>query len=355
MLQTLQQLAQTFESYGLGNVLNDPSKLAEILSRYVGLQQAFEEHGYPELFDDPYNLKGFLMNYSNVREAFQEHGLEHLLYGGGALREFLAKHARDAAELADARLRDARLKAVERELAERDAALESALADLAALRKQLGEFTALGDLEAFRRALDDASSFRTMQGLKNDLEEELANLKAMLEQKERERLEALERERQMALQYKELDIFKLDIIARELKALDQELGLVGKQVRCAEQDVNRLKNYEERQQLTLSIEKPLDGLHGLRAHIRDVISKCLSETQKMHIGIAIEDHLAAGKLQDGGAMAAYVLEEVDVPDHGRSKAAKLRQRDEMARESGREHVSLPSLTSRPRPPSSGQR
>ena len=32
---------------------------------------------------------------------------------------------------------------------------------------------------------------------------------------------------------KELDIFNLDIIARELKSLDNELGLVGKEVaRC---------------------------------------------------------------------------------------------------------------------------
>ena len=36
----------------------------------------------------------------------------------------------------------------------------------------------------------------------------------------------------------------------------------------------------------------------LRSHIRDVINKCLSETQKMHIGVAIDDYMAAGELKD---------------------------------------------------------
>ena len=34
----------------------------------------------------------------------------------------------------------------------------------------------------------------------------------------------------------ELDIFKLDIIARELKALDNELGLVGKEAETHDED-----------------------------------------------------------------------------------------------------------------------
>jgi hypothetical protein len=33
---------------------------------------------------------------------------------------------------------------------------------------------------------------------------------------------------------------------------------------------------------------------------QDVINKCLSETQKLHIGAATDDPTAAGELKDGG-------------------------------------------------------
>merc|ERR1712113_1063863 len=105
-----------------------------------------------------------------------------------------------------------------------------------------------------------------------------------LQENEAEREEALAREKLMSVKYKELDIFKLDIIARELKGIDQELGMVGKQVRVIDQDASKLRNFDEQQQMKNNVQTPLDGLHAMRAHIRDVITKCLSETQKMHIG-----------------------------------------------------------------------
>eukprot|EP00913_Durusdinium_trenchii_P002615 g2421.t1 len=130
----------------------------------------------------------------------------------------------------------------------------------------------------------------------------------------------------MAIKYKELDIFKLDIIARELKALDTELGMVGKEAGdgstidgCAlglasfveakflQQSAGRLKDFGEQQQIHQHGSKMLD--------------------QCLHIGAAIDDPLAAGELKDGGVMSGFVYEEVDAPDHGSSKAARLRQAD----------------------------
>merc|ERR1712100_669411 len=172
-------------------------------------------------------------------------------------------------------------------------------------------------------------------------------MKKQLEDKEAERQEALERERQMALKYKELDIFKLDVIARELKALDNELGYLGKEVKMMQTDVNRMRHMEDQSQMGQHSDKMMGQCVDLRAHIRDVINKCLSETQKLHIGVAIDDPERAGVLQDGGKMAGYVLEEVDIPDHGNSKAGKLRQADEMKGE--RKGSPPPKRGASPRP------
>lgn len=133
----------------------------------------------------------------------------------------------------------------------------------------------------------------------------------------------------MALTYKELDIFKLDVIARELKGLDNELGRVGTEVKTLVSEAGNLKNFDEQQRIGQQAGRTLDTCKLLRAHIRDVIKKCLSETQKMHIGVAIDDNTAAGELKDGGAMIAAVYEEIERPDHGNSIAAKLRQQDEV--------------------------
>mmetsp|Transcript_7236 Transcript_7236/g.17149 ORF Transcript_7236/g.17149 Transcript_7236/m.17149 type:complete len:218 (+) Transcript_7236:1-654(+) len=201
------------------------------------------------------------------------------------------------------------------------------------MRDRLAAFEAIGDLESMKRWKSEASELRALMRAKGNVDSELAELRAMLEEKERERQEALERERMMAIKYKELDIFKLDIIARELKSLDNELGLVGKEAKFLQQSAGRLKDFGDQQQILQHGSKMLDQCVQLRSHIRDVIHKCLSETQKLHIGApAIDDPLAAGELKDGGVMAGFVYEEVDAPAHGSSKAARLRQGDEMARE-----------------------
>jgi len=300
-LETLKELKKILEDYGFAGVLKDPSELIEVLSRYNGMKQAFDEHGFSELFQDPYALKGFPRNYAKIRKEFEEIGLEYLLDSSPAMRDFLQKHGQGEKELKDS-------------------------AELTQLKK-----------------------------LRSDFDAEIESMRAELERKERERLEALERERMMALKYKELDIFKLDIIARELKVLDGELGLVGKEVKNLKSVSETLKNFDEQQGIGNISNGMLDQCHQLRAHIRDVINKCFSETQKMHIGFAIDDHLAAGELKEAGVMVGYVCEEIDVPDHGNSKAAKLRQNDEMQRER-RERGGGSRLPSpAPRPPSGGVR
>ncbi|CAE7815132.1 unnamed protein product [Symbiodinium necroappetens] len=124
-----------------------------------------------------------------------------------------------------------------------------------------------------------------LQRIYNSTSSRLAELERALDLKEKEREAALEKERLMAVKYKELDIFKLDIIARELKALDNELGRVGSGVKSLSQDSSRLRNYDEQQMVSQHSNNLLDQCKLLRAHIRDVINKCLSETQKMQLGM----------------------------------------------------------------------
>eukprot|EP00933_Yihiella_yeosuensis_P017902 TRINITY_DN14880_c0_g1_i1.p1 TRINITY_DN14880_c0_g1~~TRINITY_DN14880_c0_g1_i1.p1 ORF type:complete len:474 (-),score=163.57 TRINITY_DN14880_c0_g1_i1:57-1478(-) len=331
-LELMKQLRETFKMYGLEDAFKDPSLLAEILSRYEGLRKAFEEMGFPELFEDPYNLKGFLNNYRKLREAFRELGLEYLLDSSGAMKDFLAGHSSGEKELLELRAKAARLDEVERKLAAREKELEKSKQEAKELREKLSAYEAVGDLESFKRWKIEAGELRMLEKMKGVTDAEMAELKRLLEEKEQERLDALERERIMALKYKELDIFKLDIIARELKLLDNELGHVGKSVKFFQNDVQRMKNYDEQKSMEEHGSKMMDQCHGLRGHIRDVINKCLSETQKLHIGAATDDHTAAGVLQDGGVMAGWVQEEIEVPDYGSSKAAHLRHKDEMTRD-----------------------
>ncbi|OLQ00349.1 Fructose-bisphosphate aldolase [Symbiodinium microadriaticum] len=721
-LDLLRRVRDLFEKYGLGDAFKDPALLEEILSRYEGLRKAFEEYGFSELFEDPYNLKGFLRNYAKLREAFKDLGLEYLLDSAAAMRDFLAGHTSGEKELLDLRAKASRLDEAEEKLRRRDEELARAREEAKQMRDRLAAFEAIGDLESIKKWKSEASELRALMRAKGNVDTELTELRALLEEKERERqegwllhgdsatscrfwdipgmkagvvtgdlawallqhakankyaipafnctsssvinsvleagkelnrpvmiqfseggaafvagkslpnekgklqasilgavagahfvravapaygipvivhsdhcakkllpwfdgmleadeaffkqhgeplfsshmldlseepdeeniaicakyltrmapmkqilemeigitggvedgvdnsgaakeklystpadvfavykalnpispmftiaaafgnvhgvykagnvvlkpelleemqvyareqiksttgqdierplnfvfhggsgsekhhittalnagvvkmnvdtdtqwaywegllkfykakegylqgqignpegfydprkwirecensmvkrvkehqlsrsaatalgtivlklsasssegiqvTEALERERMMAIKYKELDIFKLDIIARELKSLDNELGLVGKEAKFLQQSAGRLKDFGDQQQILQHGSKMLDQCVQLRSHIRDVIHKCLSETQKLHIGApAIDDPLAAGELKDGGVMAGFVCEEVDAPVHGSSKAARLRQGDEMARE-----------------------
>merc|ERR1712048_1186445 len=171
-----------------------------------------------------------------------------------------------------------------------------------------------------------------------ELERELAN-------KEQERLDALAREKVMFSRYKELDIFKLDIIARELKGVLKKVETTEKHLKELKDQANRLKDYSDRKQIENSGNLMIDGCRQTEAHIHDIILKCFSETQRRHIGIATDNEHKAddrrdGRLLDGGTMLYSVEEEMEIaakasvahvvgtaeierPDYGSSRAAPL--------------------------------
>jgi len=351
MLQCLKALKKVLEDFGFGDAVKDPSVLTEVLSRHNALKEAFEKNNFSELFEDPvYNLNGFLKNYARVREEFKNVDLEYLMDAAPAMRDFLAKHLAGQEELKELRLLRDKAERLEKTLAKCQRDLAATKAELDGCKTELTRYKEVcPTVEELLKMREEAGQFRTVKKLKKNAEKELEEMRRLLEEKEKERLDALERERIMALKYKELDIFKLDIIARELKALDNELSMVGKTAKALLHDAARLKNFDEKEQITPHGDNVLEQCKDLRAHIRDVIHKCLSETQKMHVGVAIDDHMAAGELKDGGVMAGFVVTEVERPDHGSSKAAKLRQHDEVSREGAKSCASLPQL-----PPSGRQ-
>uniref|UniRef100_A0A7S2NCD8 Uncharacterized protein n=1 Tax=Alexandrium andersonii TaxID=327968 RepID=A0A7S2NCD8_9DINO len=224
------------------------------------------------------------------------------------------------------------MKQLEDQLASGDAKLSQLSGDADAMRSRLAAFEALGDIETLRKWKEDAAELVRMRRINDKLQSKVGDLERELSEKEKEREEALERERLMSVKYKELDIFKLDVIARELKGIDNDLQGVGSEAKSLIVKAERLRNYDEQQAISNASDKLLDACKELRAHLRDVIHKCLSETQKMHIGVAIDDHLAAGDLKDGGAMVVAAYDDIERPDHGSSRAAKLRQADEARRD-----------------------
>merc|ERR1712048_766541 len=223
---------------------------------------------------------------------------------------------------------ETRLAARDEELSRLDARLAKKEAEIEALKARLKEYEQLGDIDTVKKWKSDSDELRGLRKIYNTMHARLSEMERDLQEKERERQEALEKERSMSVKYKELDIFKLDIIARELKALDNKLGSLGRVAKDLLQDAGRIKEYMDQQRISQQGDKMLDQCKMLRAHIRDVIHKCLSETQKMHIGVAIDDYMAAGELKDGGTMVGVVYQEIERPDYGHSRAAKLRQQDE---------------------------
>jgi len=328
MLKTLQELRYVLTQYGFGHIMEDPSQLAEIMSRYAALKAAFEEFGMEDHFEDPFTLKAFLKTNKRLREEFGKIKKEYLMDSVPSMRGFITEYTDMQHELVGLRQKAARLKQLEEQLAKGDAKLSQLSGDAETMRSRLAAFEALGDIEAVRKWREDSEELERMRRIHDKLQDKINDLEKELREAEGERAEALERERLMAVKYKELDIFKLDIIARELKGIDNDLGMVGSEAKTLITKADRLKNYDEQQTISHASDKMLDACKSLRAHLRDVIHKCLSETQKMHIGVAIDDHTAAGDLKDGGTMVIASYEEVERPDHGNSRAARLRQDDE---------------------------
>jgi len=139
--------------------------------------------------------------------------------------------------------------------------------------------------------------------------------KELKEMRERDRVlaqerdEAVQREEALKLKYAELDVFKLDVIARELKGLDTEVSKLRRETQSFVQTAKNFLDPSDKTQGVSCATGLMEMATKMRGHIKDVISKCLSETTKFHIGAAIEDKKAAGVLKEGGVMGGYVRKE----------------------------------------------
>merc|ERR1712094_50768 len=129
----------------------------------------------------------------------------------------------------------------------------------------------------------------------------------MGEAREAERLRALEACEQMRVRYAQLDVFKLDVIARGLKKTEQGLEALRRAARDVSEALKGRHGKEpDREQALGDTLRMIQQGADLKAHVRDIIERCLSETQKLHIGSAVVDNMAAGEIQDGGVIEGWV-------------------------------------------------
>lgn len=280
MLDTLAQWKKILEDHGLGDAIDKPSKLSDVLTAYNDMKKVFEKHGYLHLFQDPEKLEKFLKTYADIKAAFEAENLEHLLDSYMAMKDFLAKHGAGEKELKELREKAARLAEAEAELARLKAELAKLQSTAESLRAELAPFEELGDLDACRKFKEDSEILASIKKSMGKQAEELERLRKELEAKEAERQAALDKANAMAHTYRQLDIFKLDVIARELREVDgeNELGLLGKNIKSFKEDTGKLKNYDEQQQMRNHGEKMLTQCHDLRTLIRATIDLCVSET-----------------------------------------------------------------------------
>lgn len=207
---------------------------------------------------------------------------------------------------------------------------------LARLEEELATAKAMSD--------DDRRRLAQATRLRDQAEAEAAALREEMEAKEAERLRALEMCEQMRVRYAQLDVFKLDIIARELKKTDQGLESLRREAKDIGDSLKgRAGGEGDRERAMHQALMMVQHGQDLRAHVRDIIERCLSETQKLHIGAAVVDNMAAGELQSGGVLGGWVDAKKVQPSeeheaggvlaaHGNSRAARLRQGDEVRRD-----------------------
>ena len=88
-----------------------------------------------------------------------------------------------------------------------------------------------------------------------------------------------------------LDVFRLDVIARELKVVDARLHAVAKDAAAAKGGGGGGAGGGGGGGGLL-----LDTLKWCRGHVKDVINQCLTETHKLHIGAPTEDAMANGEV-----------------------------------------------------------
>jgi len=317
LFETMQQIKSALEDNGFGEFLKNPAGLAEFLANYRKVKAAFDEFGLGDLIDDPYFAKGWLKNYSRIQDAFKEAGLDYLLSSAGAMKDFLAKAAASGAALEGMGDLASKLSDLESELQQKDSALQRANAENQKLKKSLAAFEQLGSVDELQRLKDENITLRNKSKNASAINARIRELERELANKEQDRLDALEREKVMFSRYKELDIFKLDIIAREMKGVLKKVEITRNQSKSLKDQANKLKDYSDRRQIEGCGNEMLDGCRQTEAHIHDVLLKCFSETQRRHVGIATNNEYRAddrrdGRLLEGGTMIYNVQEEMEI-------------------------------------------
>eukprot|EP00308_Calcidiscus_leptoporus_P023399 CAMPEP_0119354382 /NCGR_PEP_ID=MMETSP1334-20130426/3384_1 /TAXON_ID=127549 /ORGANISM="Calcidiscus leptoporus, Strain RCC1130" /LENGTH=155 /DNA_ID=CAMNT_0007367911 /DNA_START=1 /DNA_END=468 /DNA_ORIENTATION=- len=92
-----------------------------------------------------------------------------------------------------------------------------------------------------------------------------------------------------------LDIFKLDVIARELKKVDGSLRQTKAEVAMLQRAVKLIHSPAEREASTQQLTQAVGAIGWSRGRVRDVIQQCLTELQKYHIGADHVGLLAGGE------------------------------------------------------------
>lgn len=135
---------------------------------------------------------------------------------------------------------------------------------------------------------------------------QIRQLQAKISQLEGERDESRSEVRSLECRYAQLDVFKLDIIARELKNVDKQIDALLGDSKSLLQASKKFTDYAASQACSKLAMSTSETSTKLRGTVRDVIERCLSETQKLHVGAAIQDAKAAGILKDGGCMGMVI-------------------------------------------------
>lgn len=245
--------------------------------------------------------------------------------------------AAQAAETLAEQARAARAAALQA-AAEAAASLAAEQARAAELQRQLGAASGRADesehgakglrLELLACEAQRASaraSLEEEQGQRRQLEALVEALRGQVAQLEHERDESRAREKHMEQRYAELDVFKLDVIARELKSIDRQIDSLLFESKSLQQAAKKFSNYGDANTSAKAASILADASAKLRGIVRDVIERCLSETQKLHVGAAIQDAKAAGVLKDGGGMKYIIAEGVHLDEESGGVKRERRQ------------------------------
>lgn len=170
--------------------------------------------------------------------------------------------------------------------------------------KVLGE--QVDELQTRVRRLQEPGKELLQQGLSIDGDSKIKALQL--------KVNALEEELQRSRgRYKELNVFKLDVIARELMSFERKLESQRSDIQLLRRtSTKQLKDSDDQDWLALRCIDLVASCRELKSHVQDVIHKCLSETQKLHIGAHLDEPRKAGQLSHGGWLSG-IFEEAPGP------------------------------------------